>query len=142
MFKKTSTSEQFMGKTGDFSTRISARGYGESSDTMEVLTSLKEQYDALKVRLRAETDNAERSNLIRQIGDMRLILEEGARFSFETIFVRVAQARLPANVFLLFVEEARTYWRREGFAALAPPPTRRQLRKNAKREARRASQSD
>lgn len=137
MFKSTQISEDFQHKTGDFSTRISARGFGDSNNTLEVMASLKDQYDALRERLKTTPRGSVRENIIREIGDMRLTLESGSRFAFEAIFVRVAKARLPEKMFYLFVEEARSYWRREGFADLTPPPSPRVLRKNFKREIKR-----
>lgn len=134
MFKSTSISEQFQKKTGDYSTRISARGYGESNDTWEVLSSLKDQYEALKKRLDHENGPSIKADLIRQIGDMKITMNEGSRFSFERILCRVIAARLPPEVFKMFVEEARSYWRQEGWPDLMPPPSNRVLKKNFKRQ--------
>ena len=134
MYKSTSRSEQFREKTGDQSDRISPRGYGESNDTWEVLSSLKEQYEALRERLKTENDTSIRADLIRQISDMKITMNEGSRFSFERIFCKVVAARLPPDVFKMFVEEARTYWRQEGWSDLMPPPSNRVLKKNFKRQ--------
>ena len=134
MYKSAATSEQFHKLTVDYSTRISACGYGESNDTWEVLSSLKEQYDALCARLAIERDHSIRADLIRQIGDMKITMNEGSRFSFERILCRVVFARLPPDVFQLFVEEARGYWRQEGWPNLMPPPSNRTLKKNFKRQ--------
>lgn len=133
MYKAASRNEQFMGLTGSFSDRLRARGFAESNNPIEILPTLKEQYDALKVRMRSERDPQLKQDLIRQIGDYRRILEDGTRLAFEAIFVSVAQARLPKDYFLTLVEEARSYWRQDGFADCVPPITRKAKHKNVKR---------
>jgi len=140
MFKASSKSEQFQARTGEFSNRVSVRGYGESNDTWEVLSSLKEQYEILRKRLATEENVSTRADLIRQIGDMKITLNEGSRFSFERVLCRVVAARLPPDVFRLFVEEARSYWRQEGWPNLMPPPSNRVLKKNFKRSVKMRAQ--
>ena len=133
MYKKTSDSLHFQEMAGSFANRISARGYWESNNPLDILPSLKEQYDTLVQRVEHVRAGNQRADLIRQIGDMRVVLENGTRLAFEAIFVRVAQARLPKDTFLTIVDEARGYWRREGFSACVPPPSNSAKRKIIKR---------
>ncbi len=133
MYKTAAKNLHFQKSEGSSSNRIKARGFGESNDPIEILPSLKEQYDTLQERLKNTQDRVLRADLIRQIGHYRLILEDGTRLAFEKIFINVAQARLPRDKFLVLVEEARSYWRKEGFADCQPEETQRQKHKQLKK---------
>lgn len=77
-----------------------------------------------------------REDLIRQVGSARKILEDGLRLEFEKLFVHVAESRLPKDIFLLIVQEARDLWRHEGWAEQMPRATRNQQNRAQKMAAR------
>lgn len=137
----------FRREEGSSAIRYTQRGYGGlgmvGGDPIKILPSVREQYEALKKRakeidskLSPHTPSSERESLrseladcLRQIGDMRQLLQEGSRLAFETIFTRVANRRLPKDHFLMIVEEARAIWRSEGYADFVPPPTQKMKKK-------------
>jgi hypothetical protein len=161
MYKATNEHHHFQEKTGSFSTHGSVRGYAEGGEPILILPTLKEQYWFLKeekrnadaeveqlrktiadptngqskIALREQLAKTEsrRSDLIRQIGNWRGLVEETSQAAFERIFVNVAQARLPKDLFLEFSTEARTLWRAAGGAEGMPRPTQRQRRRLQKR---------
>jgi antitoxin component HigA of HigAB toxin-antitoxin module len=70
-----------------------------------------------------------REDLTRQVGSMSRTLDGHARLAFETIFVQVANAKLPKDTFLSLVQEAREIWRRQGHNELLGPQTKGQRRR-------------
>lgn len=141
----------FRREQGSSSVRFTQRGYGGQGmvggDPIEILPTVKEQYESFKRRVREidrllnrDTPAVEREKLraelaecLRNIGSMRQILQDGSRLAFEKIFSVVAAHRLPKDRFLTLVEEAREIWRSEGYADLVPPPTQAMRRKAEKK---------
>lgn len=89
-----------------------------------------------RVREQAEEIRSRLANVIREKGDMGRICREASRLAFETIFVAVAQRRLPKDTFLLIVEDAREVWRQEGWPEAMPQPTNKERVRNLKRSTR------
>jgi hypothetical protein len=148
-YKTAAKNVHFRSQEGSSSVRVTQRGYGglgTFGDPIEILPSVKDQYEAFKRRaheidrkLSPNTPAVEREKLraelaecLRNIGNMRRLLQEGSRLAFEAIFVQVANHRLPKDRFLTITEEAREIWRSKGYADFVPPPTQGQRRKTAK----------
>lgn len=140
----------FRNQEGSSAVRMTQRGYGGTGmvggDPVEILPSVKDQYEAFKRRVREidsllspnipaldrEKLRSELAECLRNIGTMRRLLQEGSRLAFEKIFTEVAGYRLPKDRFLTIVEEAREIWRSKGYADFVPPPTKAQRRKVSK----------
>lgn len=150
-YKTAARQMHFKAQEGSDAVRMTQRGYGGigmvGGDPVEILPSVKEQYEAHKKRVREidrlldskapgidrENLRAELADRLRQIGSMRQLLQDGSRMAYEKIFVQVANCRLPKDRFLTITEEARSIWRSEGYADLLPPPSHRQKQKAVKR---------
>lgn len=152
-YKSASRNLHFKGQQGSSAVRVTQRGYGGASlsgDPVEILPSVQQQYELRKLRAKEidkilrpdlpfherEALRAELANCLRQIGELRQLLQQGSRLAFEKIFVTVAQYRLPKDRFLTITEEAREIWRAEGYADFVPPPTQRERRKSSKKAMR------
>ena len=141
MYTTTVRQSNFRKRTGSSSIAPSAKGYGPIGDPVEILPTLKEQYEHYKRRAAecttiieqrilptAERERARRelAECIRHEGNLRNLLQDGSRLAFEKILVQVAQYRLPKDKFLAMVDEAREIWRAEGYADVLPPSTKQQ----------------
>jgi len=152
-YKTVCNTVHFRAQEGSHAVRITQRGYGGSSltgDPIEILPTVKQQYEMHKLRVKEidkklttslpyqerEALRRELAECLRNIGSMRQLLQDGARLAFEKIFVTVANYRLPKDRFLTITEEAREIWRKEGYADFVPPPTQRQRRKSEKKAMR------
>lgn len=152
-YKSTARTVHFKAQEGSSAVRITQRGYGGLSltgDPIEILPDCKQQYEMHKLRVKvidkklstalpyAEREQLRRelAECLRNIGQLRQLLQEGSRLAFEKIFVTVANFRLPKDRFLTITEEAREIWRSKGYADFVPPPTQRQRRKSDKKAMR------
>lgn len=152
-YKSAARQIHFKSQEGSSAVRITQRGYGGASlagDPIEILPTVKQQYEMYKTRVREidrklhaglpfqerERLRSELAECLRHAGSMKQLLQDGSRLAFEKIFVQVANYRLPKDRFLTITEEAREIWRSEGYAEFVPPPSRAQRRKSAKKAMR------
>lgn len=152
-YKTAGNAVHFRAQEGSHAVRVTQRGYGGVSltgDPIEILPTVKQQYEMYKMRAKEidkklhaglpyqerEALRSELAECLRQIGQMRQLLQEGSRLAFEKIFVTVANFRLPKDRFLTITEEAREIWRSKGYADFVPPPTKAQRRKSEKKAMR------
>ena len=110
----------FRKKIGSSATRADSRGDSEFGE-VDLQSSM---FDQLNRFMEGRGTDQE---FDRQGGNYRKTLHAQQREAFEKIFVAVASARLPKDIFLQLQEEARRIWRGE-YSDLVPP-SHRQMRK-------------
>lgn len=150
-YRNAARQKHFQTRTGSSSQTGYGNAWAHGGDPIEILPSVKEQYEGYKIKAREarsliertagkerEAARAQLAEALRNIGSMRQLLQEGSRFAFETIVTRVASYRLPKDRFLAIVEEAREIWRSEGYADFVPPPTKKTRKLAVRRETKRA----
>lgn len=108
-----SRQDNFRARTGSSSTRAKSTG--------ETEFCIPELQPTLANQLQAFIDgNGTEDEFKRYGGSLRAVLHNEQRRRYEAIFVAVACGRLPKDVFLSIVEEARTIWRGE-YTTIVPP---------------------
>ncbi len=139
MSKTANSQKAFQTLTGDFSDRINANGgYKMIGKSPEMYAPVLSQYNEMMVRIKEirgkQEHSKELSMLLRDTGNIKNLLIEGAQYAFERFFIRVAQYRMQKEHFSLISKEARELWRLDGFGEC--PIDYKKVRKANRRQGR------
>jgi hypothetical protein len=153
-YKAATQQLHFRAQEGSSSVRGTQRGYGGKAmfgESLRILPTLYEQFQTISARIKelqaliaaaptyeeAERLRSEMGAKVGQHGNMRKIIYEGTRLAFEHCFIQVCKARLPEDLYLELIAEAKDHWRGKGYDKFVPPLTRQERRRASIKLARR-----
>jgi len=153
-YKAASQRVHFRAQQGSSSVRGTQRGYGGKAmfgESLRILPTLYEQFQTISARIKelqaliaaaptyeeAERLRSEMGAKVGQHGNMRKIIYAGTRLALEHCFIQVCKARLPHDLYLELLAEAKDHWRGKGYDKFVPAPTKEERRRASIKLARR-----